>query len=133
MGELRRILLAANLGQHRRTMFSWEHIRDHEDLCCLLISSSEVTLTPPTVPVSALPYFNQDVRRVYLSATLSAPDAFVRAFGREPDRFVSPSTTAGECERLVLVPSLSEAVEDDVDSGMAIVNDKKALILVRSR
>ena len=130
VGELRRILLGANLSQHRRTMFSWEHIRDHEDLCCLLISNSEVTLTPPTVPVSALPYFNQDVRRVYLSATLSAPDAFVRAFGREPDRFVSPSTTAGECERLILVPSLSEAVEDDVDSGMDIVRDKKALILV---
>ena len=128
--ELRRILLAANLGQHVKTMFSWEHIRDHEDLCCLLISSSEVTLTPPTVPVSTLPYFSQDVRRVYLSATLSAPDAFVRAFGREPECFVSPSTTAGECERLILVPSLCANVDDDVDSGMDIVSDKKALILV---
>ena len=128
--ELRRILLASNLGQHVNTMFSWEHIRDHEDLCCLLISSSEITLTPPTVPVSTLPYFGQDVRRVYLSATLSAPDAFVRAFGREPGRFVSPSTTAGECERLILVPSLSANVDDDVDSGMDIIRDKKALILV---
>ena len=60
--ELRRILLTANLGQHTSTMFSWEHIRDHEDLCCLLISGSEVTLTPPTVPVSTLPYFRRDVR-----------------------------------------------------------------------
>ena len=128
--ELRRILLSAKLGQHLSTMFSWEHIRDHEDLCCLLISSSEVTLTPPTVPVSTLPYFSQDVRRVYLSATLSAPDAFVRAFGREPGRSVSPSTTVGECERLVLVPSLSANVDDDVDAGMSIISDKKALILV---
>ena len=128
--ELRRILLAANLGQHTKTKFSWEHIRDHEDLCCLLISSSEVTLTPPTVPVSTLPYFRQDVRRVYLSATLSAPDAFARAFGREPDQLVSPSTTAGECERLILVPSLNTGIDDDVDSGMDIIEDKKALILV---
>ena len=128
--ELRRILLAANLGQHVKTMFSWEHIRDHEDLCCLLISSSEVTLTPPTLPVSTLPCFGQSVRRVYLSATLSAPDAFVRAFGREPEHFVSPSTTAGECERLILIPSLSANVDDDVASAMDVVRDKKALILV---
>ncbi len=128
--ELRHILLAANLGQHRETMFSWEHIRDHEDLCCLLISSSEVTLTPSTVPVSTLPYFSQDVRRVYLSATLTAPDAFVRAFGREPERFVSPSTTVGECERMILVPSLNANVDDDVDSAIDIIKDKKALILV---
>ena len=128
--ELRHILLAANLGQHLETMFSWEHIRDHEDLCCLLISSSEVTLTPSTVPVSTLPYFSQDVRRVYLSATLTVPDAFVRAFGREPERFVSPSTTVGECERMLLVPSLNANVDDDVDSAIDIIKDKKALILV---
>lgn len=128
--ELRRSLLAANLGQHVETMFSWERIRDHEDLCCLLISSSEVTLPPSTIPVSTLPYFSQDVRRVYLSATLTAPDAFIRAFGREPERFVSPSTTVGECERMVLVPSLNANVDDDVDSAIDIIRDKKALILV---
>ena len=128
--ELRRILLEANLSQHVSTMFSWEHIRDHEDLCCLLISSSEVTLTPPTVPVSTLPYFSHDVRRVYLSATLRAADAFARAFGREPERFVSPSTTAGECERLILVPSINVDVVDDIDSAIDIIRDKKALILV---
>ena len=128
--ELRRILLAANLSQHVRTMFSWEHIRDHEDLCCLLISNSEVTLTPPTVPVSTLPYFSRAVRRVYLSATLRAADTFARAFGREPERFVSPSTTAGECERMILVPSVSANVDDDVASGIDIIRDKKALILV---
>ena len=127
---LRRILLEANLGQHIKTKFSWEHIRDHEELCCLLISNSEVTLTPSTVPVSTLPYFSQEVRRVYLSATLRAPDAFVRAFGREPERFVAPSTTVGECERMILVPSLNSNVADDVNTSMEIIEDKKALILV---
>ena len=32
-GELRRILLSANLNQHTNTTFYWEHVRDHEDLC----------------------------------------------------------------------------------------------------
>ena len=129
VAELRRILLAANLSQTTSTTFAWEHIRDHEDLCCLLISKSEVTLTPLTVPVSTLPYFNQNVRRVYLSATLRAPDAFARAFGREPKQIVSPATTAGECERMILIPSVNAQVDDDVDVGMDIVRDKKALIL----
>ena len=132
VAELRRLLLQAELDQHLRTMFSWEHIRDHEDLCCLLISDSEVTLTPPIVPVSTLPYFNGEVRRVYLSATLSAPDSFVRAFGRQPDRIVAPSTTAGECERMVLIPSAVTAVDDDIESAKEVIRDQKALILVPS-
>lgn len=130
--ELRRILLDANLGQSTSTMFSWEHIRDKEDLCCLMISRSEVTLAPPTVPASTLTYFRPGVRRVYLSATLSAPDAFARAFGREPDLIVSQSTAAGECERMILVPSVVEGVEDDVASAKGIISDKKALILTPS-
>ena len=40
----------------------------------------EVTLTPVTVPVSIGRYFKKGIRRVYLSATLSASDAFARAF-----------------------------------------------------
>ena len=130
IAELRRILLDANLNQSNNTKFSWDYIRDHEDLCCLLISDTAVTLTPPTVPVSTLPYFNQGVRRVYLSATLRAPDSFARAFGREPDKIVTQSTLAGECERMILIPSEVQTVDDDVASAKEIIDDKKALILV---
>ena len=108
LSELRRLLLQAGLGDHTSTMFAWEHIRDREDLCCLLISNSQVTLTPPVVPVFSLPYFRDGVRRVYLSATLSARDSFVRAFGRQPNETISPSTTAGECERMILIPRAVE-------------------------
>ncbi len=47
------------------------------------------------------------IRRAYLSATLVATDAFVRAFGRKPDVVISPTTTAGECERLILISSIA--------------------------
>lgn len=132
LAELRRILLEAKLGQSTETMFPWEHIRDHEELCCLMISSTDVTLTPPTVPVSTLACFNPNVRRVYLSATLRAPDTFARAFGRKPELIVSPATPAGECERMILVPSVAEGVEDDVSSAKETIKDKKALILTPS-
>ncbi|MCY4623597.1 MAG: DEAD/DEAH box helicase family protein [Chloroflexi bacterium] len=132
LSELRRLLVEAGLGERRSTMFEWEHIRDHEDLCCLLISNREVTLTPPVAPVFSLPYFRNGVRRIYLSATLSAPDSFVRAFGRQPDEIISPSTTAGECERMILIPRAVEGVDDDLASAKEVIADHKALILVPS-
>ena len=104
--EVRRILSEASLSEHLESMFTWDHIIDHEELCCWLVSSHEITATPPTVPVSTLPYFGKGIRRVYLSATLAAPDAFARAFGRVPQEFVAPPTPAGECERMILIPSL---------------------------
>ena len=132
LSELRRLLLQADLGDHTSTKFAWEHIRDREDLCCLLISNSQVTLTPPVVPVFSLPYFRNGVRRVYLSATLSAPDSFVRAFGRQPNETISPSTTAGECERMILIPRAVEGVDDELVSAKEVIVDHKALILVPS-
>ena len=130
--KLRHLLLNANLGECTQTMFPWEHIRDHEDLCCVLISSGEILITPPVVPTSTLPYFRKGCRRVYLSATLAAPDSFVRSFGRKPGRFVSPSTPAGECERMILIPAAVSDVEDDVASAKKLIGDDKALILVPS-
>lgn len=132
VNELRRLLVNASLNQHQGTMFTWEHIRDHEDLCCLLISEDEITLTPLSVPVSTLPYFNDAVKRVYLSATLSAPDSFVRAFGRKPDRIIAPRTTAGECERMVIFPRSTQGTDQDIATAKEIIRDYKTLILAPS-
>ena len=130
--EVRRILSEASLSEHRDTLFAWDHIIDHEELCCWLVSNHEITATPPTVPVSTLPYFGEGIRRVYLSATLTAPDAFARAFGRVPQEFVAPPTPAGECERMILIPSLASEVEakEDIRAAMDVIKDKKAFILV---
>ena len=130
LAELRRILLDSGLQEIKSTMFAWEHIRDHEDLCCLLISGGEITLTPPVLPVKVLPYFRKGVRRIYLSATLKAPDSFVRSFGRHPDEIVAPSTPAGECERLILIPSIVDGIDDDIETAKEVLGNRKALILV---
>lgn len=129
-GELLRILRAASLHEVQDTKFSWEYIQDHVDLCCLLIAGSEVTITPPFIPVLSLPYFGPRIRRVYLSATLSAPDAFARTFGKVPDEVVAPSTTAGECERLILIPEQCELGIEDTKVAKELVKARKALILV---
>ena len=132
VGELRRLLQEANLSEHWNAKYSWEHIQDHEDLCCLLVSKDAATLTPPIVPTFTLPYFNEGVRRVYLSATLTAPDSFVRAFGKQPDNFIAPATTAGECERLIVIPSRVAGIGSDIVSAKEIIKERKTLILVPS-
>lgn len=130
--SIRQILGGANLTADAETMFAWEHIRDHEDLCCVLVTGDAVTFTPPVIPTSSLSFFAPSVRRVYLSATLTAPDAMVRAFGRAPSRIVSPSTTAGECERMILFPSATKEPDGDLVTAKQVIADQKALILVPS-
>ena len=132
--EIRRILAQAPLGENVQTLFAWEHIIDHEDLCCWLVSSHEVTVTPAIVPVATLPYFRKGTRRVYLSATLSASDAFARSFGRIPQRIVAPPTPAGKCERMILIPSMlcDTATNEDVTTAMDVISNHKAFILVPS-
>ena len=128
--EVRRLLHMGHFGDHRRTLFAWEYIRDKEDLNCVILSDSGVTITPPFLPTRDLHYFRDSIRRIYLSATLAAPDAFARTFGRIPKRIIAPSTSAGECERLILFPGRLDSNSGDINSAIQLISDKKALILV---
>jgi hypothetical protein len=114
------------------TTFAWSHLKDRSDLCAFIVSSSEITITPAFVPSRTLPYFSSGVRRVYLSATLSALDVFVRTFGREPSIQIAPKTTAGECERMILIPEKMSDVSDDVESTIQLSRPHKTLLLVPS-
>ena len=96
----------------------------------LLLLATGGVVHAPIVPVRTLPYFRSGVRRVYLSATLTAEDAFVRTFGKAPDHVVAPATPAGQCERMVLVPGLLPDVPDPLAAAKSIVAPMKALVLV---
>ncbi len=138
LGELTRLLMDAELTEHQETMFAWAYLRDHLSLCTLFISGREIAFTPYIVPVNTLPYFGQGVRRIYLSATLAANDVLLRTFGRVPDRIIKPVTTAGESERLIIVPRLNpssgrtEETKEvaEADTAKAILADHKSLVLV---
>ncbi|MCC6153637.1 MAG: DEAD/DEAH box helicase family protein [Candidatus Hydrogenedentes bacterium] len=126
------LLKSSSIPGDTDTTFAWQHLKDHIDLCSLIISPSEIVFTPPFVPVRTLPYFRGEIRRVYLSATLSAPDVFIRTFGRQPSIKISPNTTAGECERMILVPAKMSGVVQDVNSVIDFADPFKMLILVPS-
>jgi hypothetical protein len=114
------------------TTFAWAHLKDRIDLCAFIISSTEITITPAFIPVRTLPYFSSAVRRVYLSATLSALDVFARTFGRKPSLQIAPTTTAGECERMILIPGKAAGTSDDLEVTKNAVRPHKTLILVPS-
>lgn len=128
--EIYRVLKEEKLGQQDSSTFAWEHLKDKIDLCTFMIGDKAITITPPFVPVLTLPYFDEKIRRVYLSATLSASDAFTRTFGKEPQKIIAPKTTAGECERLILMPSKISVDEDDIELTKQAISEQKALILV---
>lgn len=130
---LREILSASDIPSDDDTRYPWSHLKDRIDLCAVIISGSALTFTPPFVPIRTLPYFKSSTRRIYLSATLSASDAFVRTFGRSPTVEIRPSTTAGECERMILVPSkMQQGTEDDIPLATAAIRGHKTLVLVPS-
>jgi tetratricopeptide (TPR) repeat protein len=131
ISELERLLRSAGLSEQRETKFAWEYLKNHIDLCLLFVSGWDISLTPPIVPVRTLPYFRDGIRRVYLSATLAAGDEFLRAFGKIPVT-IAPETTAGKCERLIIIPSLHSQCNNDVAVANQIVANRKALILVPS-
>jgi hypothetical protein len=133
IGEVQRLLTEADLHENRETMFAWQHLKDYLDLCCLFISGQEISFTPPVVPTLTLPYFQNGVRRLYLSATLTAKDAFLRGFGKTPGPIIAPKTTAGECERLIIAPRLNPRCRDkEIEVAKEAIGDKKTLLLVPS-
>jgi len=129
---IRKLLHDSTVPTETKTLFAWDHLKDHIDICAFLVSSSEITITPPYIPVRTLPYFSRDLRRVYLSATLSAQDAFIRTFGNRPDLQISPSTSAGECERMIILPTATEDCQSDISATKEAIHQHKALILVPS-
>ena len=134
LSEMQKLLISGNLPGNSETMFAWEHLKNHIDLCACFVSGAEVSLTPAVIPVGILPYFSKQTRRLYLSATMPAGDAFFRTFGREVELTIAPTTTAGECERLILIPALNKACEDEKDLEIAkkVIATQKTLILVPS-
>lgn len=132
LGRIRDRLIDEGVSEQQVTKFSWAHVKDKLELCACFFSGQKVEFTPPVLPVSELPEFGDDVRRLYLSATLSADDAFVRTFGRQPDQSISPDSPAGKCERLILAPRFVEGVSDEFEATKKIIRDHKAVLVVPS-
>jgi type III restriction/modification enzyme restriction subunit/RAD3-like DEAD/DEAH box helicase len=113
--------------------FPWLFLRDHLKFCACFVRNDSIEFAPPFLPTQILQAFAPDVRRVYLSATITTNADFTRVFGRAPKDTIAPDVDAGDGERLFLFGSKLGNREAVTNLLSHVLKKTKALIAVPSR
>ncbi|AVT75944.1 hypothetical protein RPPS3_18810 [Rhodopseudomonas palustris] len=88
----------------RSVGFPLGHLADALDRCTILVSKDAIEICPAFLPTRRLSHLSDpEIRRVYLSATLTSEVDFCRAFGRKPSVRIEPVSDAGVGERLIIM------------------------------
>lgn len=126
--ELRTLLQDAGAANDSSMKYPWDYLADHLSHCCVLIAGSGIEISPPVIPLHSLPYFSEEVRRVYLTATLPSEASFARTFGLLKPTIVRPGGKSGDAQRLfVFAPGESD--EAHRKWSLKLIEDKKACVL----
>jgi hypothetical protein len=84
--------------------FALGHLADHLDSCAIFISQHAIEVCPPFLPSRRIAFLTDpEIRRIYLSATLTSEVDFCRAFGKRPSLRIEPESDAGIGERLIIL------------------------------
>jgi len=113
--------------------FPWLFLRDHLKFCACFVRNDSIEFAPPFLPTQILQAFAPDIKRVYLSATITTNADFTRVFGRAPKNTIAPDVDAGDGERLFLFGSKLGNREAVTNLLAHILKKTKALIAVPSR
>lgn len=126
--ELRKLFIDAGVANDPNMKFTWKFLADHLNHCCVLISSSTIEISPPVTPLHTLPYFSDEVRRIYLTATLPSDSAFARTYGLTTPKAVRPGGKSGDAQRLFVFAS-GETDKVQRDSALKLVEKRKACVI----
>lgn len=126
--ELRTLLLDTGIATGASTKFVWEHLSNHLGQCCVLISHRGIEISPPVLPLHTLPYFRDDVRRAYLTATLPSQASFARTFGLLDPHIISPGGKSGHAQRLFLFAD-GDTDENQRISTTSLLKKEKACVI----
>src|SRR5258708_24160733 len=89
--------------------FPLGHLADHLSTCTILFAKDVIEICPAFLPSKRLSYLaDPEIRRIYLSATLTSEVDFCRAFGRRPSNKIEPESDAGMGERLIVLAERSK-------------------------
>lgn len=113
--------------------FPWLFLRDHLKFCACFVRNDSIEFTPPFLPTRTLQAFSPDVKRVYLSATITTSADFTRVFGQKPSQIIAPDVDAGDGERLFVFRSKLGKTAPVSDVVAQVTGQTKALIAVPSR
>lgn len=110
-------------------LYPYLYLQDKIKLCAITVSGWAIEISPPFLPSEATyPFSQENMRRVYLSATLQTNAEFARAFGRRPDVIIAPETDAGNGERCILFGQ-SVPEEDTGPKLAAAIKAKHKLVI----
>ena len=129
--EFRKILLDSGIDDDPETLFAWEHLKDHLKYCCFVADGNGLQITPVVLPLSHLSYFQENVRRVYLTATLPSQASFARTFGISEPTIVRPSGKSGEAQRLFVFVN-GEDDETQREETKGLVEGQKSCVIAPS-
>jgi hypothetical protein len=126
-----KILVDNGVADNKETLFTWAHLKDHIGFCTMLLSGTGIAITPAVLPLFTLPYFASETRRVYLTATLPSQIEFLRTFGVQGTKRVTPGGKSGEAQRLFI---FAPGIDDDEHRTVAadLVSELKACIICPS-
>jgi hypothetical protein len=117
--------------------FALGHLADRLDRCSIFLSQHAVEICPAFLPSKRLPFLSDnEIRRLYLSATLTSEVDFCRAFGMRPAVRIEPESDAGIGERLIVLAekqSLRDGAAKSVTEeaiASVLVTQNKLLISV---
>lgn len=97
------VLKTANQGEGN-IGFALGHLADRLDKCTLFISQHAIEICPAFLPSKRIEFLSDpDIRRIYLSATVTSEVDFCRAFGKRPAVRIEPESDAGIGERLIVL------------------------------
>jgi hypothetical protein len=95
--------------------FPLGHLADHLSRCTILFAQDGIEICPAFLPSKRLTYLaDPEIRRIYLSATLTSEVDFCRAFGRRPSSKIEPESDAGMGERLIVLAERSKLTNNGV-------------------
>ena len=127
------VLDAAISDKDAQLYFPWLFLRDHLKYCACFIRNEVIEFTPPFLPSFIIRAFANDVKRVYLSATITTRADFTRVFGRSPQQTIAPNVDAGDGERLFLFASKFDKGVLEPELARRICSQTKVLIAVPSK
>ncbi|MBM7504223.1 DEAD/DEAH box helicase [Agromyces aurantiacus] len=133
-----RSILRTQTGKDQPLYFDWPAIADVLELCRVVFSNQEMTITPHCPPIENITSFVAAQRRVFLTATLADDSVLVSDFGAvaaSVDRPITPVTAGDIGERMILAPQeINPALAaDDIRSAIVgLSREYNTVVLVPS-
>jgi replicative superfamily II helicase len=123
-----------------RFRFQFPLLRDSFEICHVLVSARDISITPPLPLINLFPSSEDCKRRIYMSATIADDSSLVRTFGTAPASArnpIAPESLAGVGERMILAPSLmniekSEPAEEVKAVIKKVRRGTRVVVLVQS-